>query len=266
MLRSTLSETGYDVSMRPTLVTWGARALYVGPALNLDAHQNAVAVLAFALDAPMAIASKPDNEPPDYRACWSALIRPNTLHHIKASGAMAFLYLDPTSRDLETVKTLARDVSDRVSLDVCSETELRQRLRDFLNQRAEWRDVQIACERNLHLTTSREIDPRIASAILALRTAPQDNILIADLAQRFGLSASRFQHLFSEAAGLPYRRYRLWCRLTAAVRAAHAGASLTDAAHSAGLTSSAHFSAAFHAMFGLAPSRLNIRAMRFIEA
>jgi AraC-like DNA-binding protein len=40
------------------------------------------------------------------------------------------------------------------------------------------------------------------------------------------------------------------------MRAARSGASLTTAAHQAGFSSSAHFSAVFREMFGLAPGTL----------
>jgi AraC-like DNA-binding protein len=42
------------------------------------------------------------------------------------------------------------------------------------------------------------------------------------------------------------------------------GATLTTAAHMAGFASSAHFSAAFRAMFGLAPSALLSTGVRII--
>jgi len=48
----------------------------------------------------------------------------------------------------------------------------------------------------------------------------------------------------------------------AAVHALVAGVSLTAAALDAGFSSSAHFSAAFREMFGLAPSRLARAGLR----
>jgi AraC-like DNA-binding protein len=63
-------------------------------------------------------------------------------------------------------------------------------------------------------------------------------------------------HLFKSAAGVPLRRYVLWARIAAVVRAAIAGESLTQAALGAGFSSSAHFSAVFREMFGLSPSQL----------
>ena len=52
---------------------------------------------------------------------------------------------------------------------------------------------------------------------------------------------------------MPFRRYKMWVRMGAAVRSMTAGRSLTEAALAAGFASSSHFSAAFREMFGLSP-------------
>ncbi|MBR1213416.1 helix-turn-helix transcriptional regulator [Bradyrhizobium sp. JYMT SZCCT0180] len=80
-----------------------------------------------------------------------------------------------------------------------------------------------------------------------------------------GLSASRFLHLFKAETGVPLRRYRIWNRMGAAVRACGEGSSLTEAAHAAGFASSAHFSSAFRDMFGMMPSDL-LKALQPVEA
>jgi AraC-like DNA-binding protein len=55
---------------------------------------------------------------------------------------------------------------------------------------------------------------------------------------------------------VPFRLYRLWVRLGKAVQSLVEGRALTDAAFDAGFSSPAHFSAAYRAMFGSAPSTL----------
>jgi AraC-like DNA-binding protein len=81
---------------------------------------------------------------------------------------------------------------------------------------------------------------------------------LATLAATAGVSPSRFAHRFTAATGVPFRRYRTWCRMAAVARAASAGATLTRAALDAGFASSAHLSAAFRAMFGLSPTQLGL--------
>jgi AraC-like DNA-binding protein len=68
------------------------------------------------------------------------------------------------------------------------------------------------------------------------------------------LSASRFQHLFAEEIGVPFRRFRVWQLLRNAIGEIAAGSSFTTAAHSAGFADQAHFARAFRQAFGAPPS------------
>jgi AraC-like DNA-binding protein len=109
------------------------------------------------------------------------------------------------------------------------------------------------------------VDARVAAAVRRVRAAPARCPDLATLAAGVGLSASRLRHLLAAATGVPFRRYRLWCRLRAVVRAAAAGAPLTRAAHDAGFASSAHLSAAFRAMFGLSLTRLHVGRLTLVD-
>ncbi len=107
------------------------------------------------------------------------------------------------------------------------------------------------------LDQSKEpIDPRISSTILLLREKYlSEKLCIADIASHACLSESRLIHLFTEQVGIPLRRYVLWIRLLTAFRMAAQGErSLTEAAHYAGFSDSAHLSRTSRAMFGIAPS------------
>src|SRR5689334_13258044 len=68
------------------LWAWGARVLYVGPALNLSAHRNAVAVLAMGLDSPFEVAERPGDPQSGWRSVRSRLIAPDALHHLRCDG------------------------------------------------------------------------------------------------------------------------------------------------------------------------------------
>src|SRR3954468_12986250 len=89
-----------------------------------------------------------------------------------------------------------------------------------------------------------------------MRDEPQRRHGLPSLAGHAGLSPSRFLHLFKAETGVPLRRYRIWNRMGAAIRATGQGLSLAEAPHAAGFAGSAHFSAAFRDMFGLMPSAL----------
>lgn len=95
----------------------------------------------------------------------------------------------------------------------------------------------------------------------------------AHAATRVGLSPGELSRRFSREVGIPFRSYRRWRRLLLAVEALAQGANLTDAAHSAGFSDSAHLTRTFRAMFGIAPSELtgssqwlHSRSRTFVQA
>ena len=109
------------------LYSWGARALFIGPAFGLSPHRNAVAVVAIGLQAPFELAWSTR----DYRRCRSALIPPNTLQHFReTSGAMAFLYVDAVSNDYAQLRALRRDEGRPLA----SRPAMRALLLDCLNR------------------------------------------------------------------------------------------------------------------------------------
>jgi AraC-like DNA-binding protein len=255
-----LSETGYVRQAWPFMRLWGARAVYVGHALGLSAHRNAVGVLVIGLDEAFGVAHDPLDHASAYRACRSAVIMPNTLHHLRTSKTpIAFVYLDAASTDLRNLLLACRGQDPRFGYDLANEDRIIELLRAVAADGSAWRDVREPLGRLLDFRPIECADPRIAMALTRLNAEPSAQLGLTALATDAGLSPSRFQHLFKDATGVPLRRYRTWCRMGAALRHASEGASLTEAAHSAGFASSAHFSAAFRDMFGLAPSALKLR-------
>jgi AraC-like DNA-binding protein len=100
------------------------------------------------------------------------------------------------------------------------------------------------------------IDPRIVSTLHLLQEKYlSQKLSIAEIARHACLSESRLIHLFTEQIGIPLRRYVLWMRLLTAMQMAAQGKqSLTEAAHNAGFSDSAHFARTYRSMFGLTPS------------
>jgi AraC-like DNA-binding protein len=60
--------------------------------------------------------------------------------------------------------------------------------------------------------------------------------------------------VFTRQVGAPFRRYRAWNRMRMAISQVVEGANLTEAAHAAGFSDSAHFSHDYRRTFGAAPS------------
>ena len=99
------------------------------------------------------------------------------------------------------------------------------------------------------------LDERIQDAIARCKINGGKNLGTRDLAGWTSLSESRARHLFKEETGVPFTQYLKWLKVMAAVKHACAtGSSLTETAHMAGFSDSAHLSRTFKAMFGLAPS------------
>jgi len=235
------------------LFFWGARALYLGPAAGLSPHRNAVPVLCAGVHDTFEVARDPRRPRAGYVARRTVLIPANTLHHLQAGQVlMAFLYVDAQSEDFRRLRTLAAGAREGAYVAALQRLAAGQ----------PWGEAREAIAGALDLVAPSRPDERVAAALRRLGQAPAEPHRLASVAAHVHLSPSRFLHLFKETTGVPFRRYRVWTRMGAAVRALASGVSLTDAALDAGFSSSAHFSAAFREMFGLAPSRLAQAGLR----
>ena len=100
--------------------------------------------------------------------------------------------------------------------------------------------------------------PRVKRVLRQLREqlGAADELSLETLARTAGLSPSRFMHVFTESVGVPLRPYVLWLRLQRACGELMRGASVTEAAHSAGFSDAAHMTRTFRRMLGTTPSEL----------
>lgn len=108
------------------------------------------------------------------------------------------------------------------------------------------------------LPHERVLDPRVARMIAWVGGRMEAPVGIAEAARAVGLSPGRASHLFVQETGLAFRTYVLWLRLMRAVETYAAGSSLTEAAHEAGFSDSAHLSRTFRRMFGVAANTLDL--------
>lgn len=240
----------------PQLFFWGARTLFLGQALGLSAHRNAVAVLCASVDGSLEVAHDPKHPDAGYLECRTALIPPNTLHHLRTGeSTMAFLYVDARSDDYRRLAASMNVMHERYGSRIANETAYLDALASLRDGRP-WREARDALASALGLAALAVSDDRITEAVRRMRDEPAAAHDLDHVAAHARLSPSRFQHLFKQATGVPFRRYRIWMRMGAAVRAIAAGHPLTEVALAAGFSSSAHFSAAFREMFGLSPSQL----------
>jgi AraC family transcriptional regulator len=230
------------------LYVWPQRLLMLGPAYASAQHRHHAAQIAFGLDGPVIFQSPQAGL---HRADM-LLISPNTPHAHPAFGGSAFLYLEPESIEWSTFP--GREKGGVVPLPFNQQLRALARCARGGDAVAAQSLVDELVGKPANSILSN--DALVSRAVALIRRSLDGPITLAAVAKAVHRSPSRLAHRFSEATGVPLRRYVLWCRLRTAVEAAMHGANLTEAAHLAGFADSAHLSRTFRAMFGVAPSLL----------
>ena len=249
----------------PVVFLSAVRSAYVGPSLRLAPHRNAVACVALSLDAPFTVESGGSR-----REAHSALIPPNTLHQLTArEGAMAFLYLDPVDAAVAGGPGWHQRTRSGVLFEHADTEAARTTLLGLRSAKASTVGPRVLEALGaLVESAGPRADRRVMSALRKLEPVVEGldaaECRLDRVAAGLKLSPSRAQHLIREVTGVPFRRYRTWVRMRVAARALAEGGTLTEAAHTAGFSSAAHFSTAFRAMFGLPPSALVSAGTRFV--
>lgn len=109
------------------------------------------------------------------------------------------------------------------------------------------------------------VDERITQVVNFIKSNLYQKLDTAQLAEVVYLSESRLLHLFKQEIGIPIRKYILWLRIRWAMDSISNGANLTEAAHEAGFSDSAHLTRTFNRTFGLAPSDF-VHNSSFVQA
>lgn len=227
------------------IVLTGARSIFIGPNPATDAWRTAVATIIVGLETDILPPSMEKNEGlmKPQPVC---VIRPGSVCKLETDGYIALLFCDALS-------------DDHAAIDLSGIEQRIEPLRTLLlagpMNRSPARFVDEVFQ-GLGVPTNRQVRPEIACVVSAMGRKPDAFGSVETAAQLVGLSAARFQHVFTKTVGMPFRRYRQWRRMGHVVRALANGENLTTAAHASGFASSAHLSAAFKRMFGLRPSDL----------
>lgn len=228
-----------EAPVLPRICVGPARALYTGPGLDLAPHLNLAVTIAVAWQQPFALRMWARTGGwADWRTCHAAVVPSQSLHHLKSSGPMAFLYLDPlldrrsawAQSDLLTGRERLCSAGPGIGID--------------------------AAFAAFGLARRAPGDDRIARVVRAIERQPDAFARLREAADLAHLSPSRFRARFDREVGLPFRRYRQWRRMAVVMRTLAGGGNLTDAAMAAGFASSAHLSSSFKQMFGLSASSL----------
>jgi AraC-like DNA-binding protein len=229
-----------------------------------EPHRHFTVSILVGLEGTARVRAEPSQE-------WSTLgalmVAPNAEQQLDARGArVAILQIDPESDAFDRIahhferggsKSIPGPAAERLRASVASlEADSDLSLRAFDVFRGTIEALAASGERR------RPLDPRIRRVLAIIKSDFLSPPLAATLAEAVGLSPGRLIHLFTDEMGLPMRRYILWLRLRDVLISLCAGTSLTEAAHHAGFSDSAHLSRTFRGMFGFPPSAISERGGR----
>lgn len=250
------------------LYFWDDRVLYVGPGMPASVHAHQAVQVCIPLSGPVRLRTGP---PSRWRAYAAAAIAQGQPHESDvAVELLATLWLDPGSRE---ARRLTRCRASRPIMPLKRES-LQALLSGLLGcWRERWEPSRAALLVSEVLRSlagggqpEEELDPRIAR-VAEISRATRSRGWLPELAAAVALSPSRLEHLFASEMGIPLRRYLLWQRLRRAVQELADGSSVTQAAHSAGFSDTAHLSRTFRRMLGFTPSSaFRLQVSRFVQA
>lgn len=222
---------------------------------DADFHRHHAIQLTVCLDGDLTLETEDD--------CITApalAVAADAKHRFAARGLLAFLFVEPESAVGRTLSAKLFAGGNLARIDqpgLRREVESMHGAFDQPNPREEMlATARRALDQLAPVTCLRRPDERV-QRIIAFAAAHLDRPLTLESAsQGVHLSGSRLRHLFVEQTGLAFRTYLLWLRLVRAVQLYSEGVSLTEAAHSAGFSDSAHFSRVFKRTFGLPATTL----------
>ena len=233
---------------------------FAGPLRHNVGHQHSVPVLLAGLydNFRLRIADEP------WTRCRLALVPAGVTYAFDMAGdPLAVIYLEPSIAGADALAPLVRGGREIGGALVGTARDTHGLRALFEDQgSASWAGEALADLLRFSSPRARRLlDPRIARVVRQLQLNEGEQVAVADASAAVGLSASRFQHLFAADVGVPYRRYRAWQRMLAAIREIVAGSNFTVAAHAAGYADQAHFAHDFRRMFGASasPSMVNVR-------
>lgn len=254
MNQTNFQELATKQSIRaPTrVVLTGARSAFIGPNLIFEPYRTAVATILVGLDDDIVL-RRPADDVDGLVKRPVVVVPPDTPCELQSHGPIAILFCDALSDNF--TEMVQQQTGNQIGA-------LRSLLEDGPRKSApEFYLGNVFMQ--LGVVSDRVARPEIMRVISALGREPERFSTVEVAAELAGLSPMRFQHVFTETVGLPFRRYRQWRRMGRVVRALAEGENLTSAAYAAGFSNSAHLSTAFKAMFGLNPSALTTTQVEY---
>jgi AraC-like DNA-binding protein len=247
------------MALHGALHLWPNGGLFVGADMVNEPHRHFTSSIIVGLDGPIPVRASPMR---DWTLLEGVLVAPNVEQQLDARGRrVATFQVDPESHDYARIAHHFGRDRGRDSMRVMSEqtvARVRTAVRGMTEDARSALDVWSLTIDELAASGEprRDLDPRVRKVLELIKGDFLTPPPAGKLAAAVGLSAGRLIHLFTREMGLPIRRYILWLRLRDVLISVVGGASLTEAAHHAGFSDSAHLSRTFRGMFGFPPSAI----------
>ncbi|HVJ78595.1 MAG TPA: AraC family transcriptional regulator [Hyphomicrobium sp.] len=241
------------VDQRPLWYVGEGLSTFAGPLRHNQLHSHSVPVLLTGLYGTFRFRSEKGH----WAVCRRALVPAGRLYEFDMAGEpLSVIYLEPTVGGAGVLAPLVSnaDEFDGVLHGHADDLGALRLLYEDQSSATWAREALIDLVQAARPRERRDLDLRIMRVVRALQSSAMAGASADDAARSVGLSASRFQHLFTADAGIPFRRYRAWRRMLRAIREIVSGANLTNAAHAAGYADQAHFAREFRRTFGASAS------------
>ncbi len=223
---------------------------------DADLHSHHAIQLSFCLEGALSLESRRGTI-----AARSIAVAADELHRFDAHGLLAFIFVEPESRPGRALRQSLFAEASLVEIKAPGIDALLEPLCATFDGEV-GRDELLAAGRAIVDVLAPGIEPplpdeRVRRIIEYASNNLEEQLSLEKASAGIYLSPSRLRHLFVEQTGLPFKTFLLWLRLVKAVQTyAEEGCSLTEAAHQAGFSDSAHFSRVFKRTFGLPATTL----------
>lgn len=248
-----------SLERRSTSIYFGTgRVLSIGKLLETGIHKLAVIRCLVSLKEPFQISLGDEN----WQETHAILINAGTTHALRnLNGSFVSITLVPERRRGKQLRESLLLEQSTYDLSNHNYSDYQSRFLNCLRKQCNCQEAfQVAVNFLDTLLKVNESSHRPDHRISQITKYIQENLcesLSANtLARLVFLSEDRFLHLFKEQLGLPLRQFILYQRMLFATREFLGGKSLTEAAHIAGFSDSAHFSRTFYDMNGIQPSKM----------